>query len=503
MVTLSLRYGQDAALPSDVLVIPCFQGLPFFQIDRAAAPQAPCGVEAALLRAGGFTAEPGQVAFLPAFGPAVGSVSGAPDLLVVGLGAPAQFSLSVLRHAAQSAALATRHRNRATFTLACLGKDTPGALRAVTEGVLLGRHVTAGSGAGSGAGLPAMPDDAEVFLTLPADAAPSPDLDRAFAVGQVAGRMTNWARGLVDLPPSAKIPATLAAAIADKARGLGIAAEVWDRAAMLANGFGGTLAVGSGSDNAPTVVVLRTTPREGQVPFGLAGKGMTYDSGGINLKRNLTEMFRMKNDMAGAVAVAGALFAAVELGALPDVIAVLPMAENMPGPSAMRPGDILTHPGGRRTEVIDTDCEGRLILADAISYLGLQGVSGIIDVGTLTDGGGVGPLLWGCWANDEALAAQVVAAGETSGDPGWRLPLRREYRAFLQSRLAEIVNAPLSVPDIGLTAATYLADFTPKTPWAHIDNGGTAFMEFEIGGWPVGPTGSPLRALLQFLLDRD
>jgi leucyl aminopeptidase len=200
--------------------------------------------------------------------------------------------------------------------------------------------------------------------------------------------------------------------------------------------------------------------------------------------------------------VAGAIFAAVELGARPDVIAILPMAENMPGSRAQRPGDVVTHPGGQRTEVIDTDSEGRLVLADAIAYLVQRGVAGIVDVGTLTDGGGVGPLHWGCWGTGETLAGELLAAGVIAGEPGWRLPLHTDYLQFLESRTADVANAPRTTPDSGLMAATYLRTFAGEVPWAHIDNGGSAYLESDFAGWTAGATGSPMRALLQFLLDR-
>ena len=210
----------------------------------------------------------------------------------------------------------------------------------------------------------------------------------------------------------------------------------------------------------------------------------------------------MKADMAAAAAVAGAVFAAVELGADPDVTVVLPMAENMPGGHALRPGDVVSHPGGRKTEVVDTDCEGRLVLADAVAHLARSGVKEIIDVGTLTDGGGVGPLLWGCWSTSTSLAAALCDAGEFAGEPGWRLPLRAEYERLIESKVADIANAPLSVPDSGQLAATYLRTFAGDVPWAHIDNGSSAYLDQGFEPWPVGATGSPVRALLQLLLNR-
>lgn len=414
-----------------------------------------------------------------------------PDLMAVSLGD--ERNADAVRDAFQAAASETLGRD--TCFVLPDGVAPAAAVRAAAEGILIGRFRPDGSSDTDGT------DDALV-LAVPTGLVNDPAITSAFATGLAAGRAANWVRHLVELPPSRLWPERLADIIATRARELGFEAQVWDRAAMLAQGFGGTAAVGVGSANGPRVVVLKNTCPPGARPLGLAGKGMTFDAGGINLKRDLHEIHRMKDDMAGAAAVAGALFAAAELGLSVPVIAVLPMAENMPSGTAQRSGDIITHPDGQTSEVVDTDCEGRLILADALAWLRRQGVSGLIDVGTLTDGGGVGPLLWGAWSNDDALAEAVFKAGAAAGEPGWRLPLKRQYRDLLESRVADIANAPLSHADIGLTAATFLSVFADDTPWVHIDNGSSAFLEEDIGVWEEGATGSPARALLQLLIDR-
>jgi leucyl aminopeptidase len=272
---------------------------------------------------------------------------------------------------------------------------------------------------------------------------------------------------------------------------------VWSAATLRARGFGATLGVGSGSAHPPVVVEL--TSGSGKPRIGLAGKGITFDAGGLNLKRDLTEIRWMKSDMAAAAAVAAAVCAAAELGSTTPVRAVLPLAENVVGERSIRPGDVVVHPDGRRTEVLDTDSEGRLVLADAIAYLARSGVEQVVDVGTLTDGGGLGPLLWGCWGNDPALVEALVASGSSAGDPGWALPLRSEYRRLLGSDVADVVNVAWDVPDGAQLAATYLSTFADGVRWAHVDNGSTAYLESAFDPWPKGATGSPTRALLAFL----
>lgn len=403
-----------------------------------------------------------------------------PPVLAIGLGRRDKIDADTLRRGAMAAAQASTGRGTAVFALDLSGDM---AIRAVTEGFLLGRYDYA-------------KNDVASFTVL----ARAPD-ERAFAIGRTAASRANWARRLVETPPNALPPRVFADILVTEARKLGIAAEIWDDDALSRRGFGALKAVGSGSRNAPLAV--RLEHGSGAKRLGLAGKGMTFDSGGINLKRKLTEIAWMKADMAAAAAVAGAIFAATELGADPDILAILPIAENMPSGSAVRPGDVVTHPDGRRTEITDTDCEGRLILADAIACLADTNVEAIIDVGTLTDGGGVGTALWGCWTNEASLARSMTDAGGRAGEPGWHLPLRTEYERLLASKVADIANYSLDAGDSGQLAATYLQSFAGTKPWLHIDIGGCAYLEMASSPWPQGATGAPLRALLQLLIDRS
>ena len=418
------------------------------------------------------------------------------ELIAVGLGQREESGNYAMLMA--GLALGQKMPEAGTFAVAMghLGHVSDGALRALVEGIYMGRFKAN----------PLHSENDEQLrlrIVLPTDNETRNGLTLAAKIGMVSARHANWVRQLVEMPPAELRPRVFADIIANRARTLGVGAKVWTEGAMAEHGFGGTLAVGAGSDSPPAVVVLETERRSDRQPLGLAGKGVTFDSGGINLKRDRSEIAYMKSDMAGAAAVAGAVFAALELGLTPDVVAVLPMAENMPSGSAMRPGDIVTHPNGMRTEVVDTDCEGRLLLADALAWLDKQETCGMVDVGTLTDGGGVGPLLWGFWSNDDELSSSLCSAGDAVSDPGWRLPLREEYKQMLASRVADLANAPSwGIPDIGLTAATYLSQFVGKTPWVHIDNGSIAYLTDRIGAWPEGATASPMRALLQLLVER-
>ncbi|MDL9980388.1 hypothetical protein [Microbacterium candidum] len=319
------------------------------------------------------------------------------------------------------------------------------------------------------------------------------------ARARVIARAEAWVRQLVETPANLLGPR----AFADEVRRFAsehspaVVVAVWDAEDLAAQGFGGTLGVGGGSAQPPLVIELRT-PGDGPVT-ALAGKGITFDSGGIDLKRDQGELAWMKTDMAAAASVAAAVIAIATLRPGLPLHAILPVAENMPGPAALRPGDVVAHPAGRTTEVVDTDCEGRLVLADALAWLAATGPARLVDVGTLTDSGGVGTAYWGCWGTSPALAAEVTAAGGAAGDPGWALPLHPSYDALLSSRVADSANAPTDAPDTGQVAATYLRPFAGDVPWLHIDNGSGAWLERDAGGWPAGPTGTPLRALIRWL----
>ena len=436
----------------------------------------------------GFTAKPGQWTVISAgdTGPTVGALG-------LGDAAPSQ---SRLRIAAAVYGAATRHADGAAILVPAECR-TPDAVGAIVEGFVYGRYRYRPDYVPVG-------DDDAVRLHLVA--APGADLDalrHAASRALVAADAVAWVRWLVDTPPSRLYPEELARQIQSRAAPAGVTCRTWSAAQAERAGFGGTVAVGGGSARPPAVVHLTYAPDGAAPMLGLAGKGITFDSGGINLKRDPDEISWMKSDMAAAAAVAAAVCAAATLGGARSIHAVLPLAESLPGRGSLLPGDVVTHPDGSRTEVLDTDNEGRLVLADAIAYLRTAvRPDAIVDVGTLTDGGGVGHLYWGCWGTSARLVADLVAAGDAVGDAGWHLPLRDDYRELLESTVADRANRARDVPDTGLIAATFLSEFPGEIPWAHIDNGSTAYLDADLPPWSHGPTGSPARALLQYLTTR-
>ena len=438
----------------------------------------------------GFEAELGQCARVDVTQDALHTT-----VLLVGLGSRSDASTDVIRSAAQGSA----HEVKTVSVISSLALelDEPvAAVRAVAEGMSLGgfqfQRVN---------GSPDATDDSDAEIRILVDSdADSELITAAIHLGSVYADSTNWVRQLVETPSNHLGPADLAAAIAAYSEEVAPGAldvSVWSVDDMAERGFGATLAVGRGSERAPCVVELRS--RVGGPVLGIAGKGITYDAGGINIKKDASELAWMKSDMAGAASVAAAVIAVAGLGELPGIHAILPLADNMPSGDSIRPGDVVVHPNGRSTEVVDTDCEGRLVLADAIAWLSATKPTAIIDVGTLTDSGGVGTAMWGCWTNEPALAAELTAAGTAAGDPGWVLPLHPSYRPLLKSTVADSRNAAADAPDSGQLAAMFLEPFAGKVPWVHIDNGSGAYLEWDTAQWKQGPTGTPTRALMEYL----
>lgn len=314
-----------------------------------------------------------------------------------------------------------------------------------------------------------------------------------------------WVRELVERPANLLGPEELAREIRDLAEtaGRGVSIEIWSLAEAVRRGFGAVAAVGGGSSRPPLVVRMSwgDAAAPAERALGLVGKGITFDSGGVNLKRDAAELAWMKSDMAAAAAVAAAIVLASASSEPPAgrrIEAILPLCDNALSGSSMRPGDVVTHPGGETTEIVDTDCEGRLVLGDGVSWLRSRGFGRILDAGTLTDGG-AGMRRTGLWSNDAALAAELCALGDAAADPLWPLPLPYG-EGSLESRVADRRNAPMDRPDVGRHAAVFLAGIAASTPWAHYDIGGTAYLEQGIAGWPEGPTGSAAVALAEAAL---
>lgn len=325
-----------------------------------------------------------------------------------------------------------------------------------------------------------------------------PVLARAIAVGGAGWR----SRMLCTVPSNLKNPAWLATQAETIAAETGLELTVWDEKRLAADGFGGLIAVGQASPTPPRLIRLDYTPRKAnrRTPtVALVGKGITFDTGGLSIKPG-EAMVNMKRDMTGGAVVMATMAALASVGCPVRVVGLVAAAENSIGGNALRPGDVVTHYGGRTSEVTNTDAEGRLVLADAMAYaVDKVKPDVIVDVATLTGAMKValGQQVGGFFANDEALAAALHGAGDEAGEPLWRFPLSESYEPKLSSTVADLDNAP-SGPG-AIVAALFLQHFAGDLPWAHLDLasvGDAPKDEFE---WTTGPTGFGARALLQWL----
>jgi leucyl aminopeptidase len=427
----------------------------------------------------------------------------APVVLVIGVGKPEDITLETLRRAAGAAA-----RNAAkNSTLAVV---VPGDLPAEADAAAITQAVTEGAGLGGYA-----------FTAYRTKAHDTPSLERilvsagegvdakpardAVATGQITTRATALARDLVNEPPGEKRPPDLAERMRAIAKDAGFKAKIWDEEALAKGGFGGILGVGQGSSAPPRLVELTYEPGRSRGHVVLVGKGITFDSGGLSLKPS-DQMSWMKADMAGAAAVVAAMSALGDLGVRTKVTGLVALAENMPSGTAIRVSDVLTHRGGKTVEVMNTDAEGRLVLADALAYGAELEPDAMIDLATLTGAQiiALGMRVAGLLATDEALAGALGAAATDAGEQLWRLPMPPEYADQLRSEVADLRNIGKSREAGVIMGGLFLKEFAGDVPWAHLDIAGPSFTE-EGDSWytPKGATGAGVRTLLRYLAARD
>jgi leucyl aminopeptidase len=321
--------------------------------------------------------------------------------------------------------------------------------------------------------------------------------------GQVVAEAVCWARDLVNTPAGDMPPAQIAREAQKMARQVGLRCKVWGKPELEKGAFGGILGVGAGSVNPPRLIELWYKGAGTATPIALTGKGIAFDSGGLSIK-DAKGMENMKCDMGGAASILAVMKAIAILKPKINVIAAIPSSENMPSGSAAKPGDVITHRGGTTSEVLNTDAEGRLVLADALAYLAEKKPKVIIDTATLTGACmiALGDQITGAMGNDDALCRDIAAAGEAVGETVWQLPLFADYRRLIDSNVADVKNIGERYGG-AITAAWFLAEFVGDTPWIHLDIAGTAWNEKVTDLGPKGGTGVPVRTLVRYLLDQS
>ena len=487
-ITLSGSARRADAVRADLLVVP-------------AGPDGPIGSAASVLKralgddvralstAAGFEGKPGQTAFL-----ATGGRLPAGAVLLIGVGDPAALTVDGVRRAGASLARSSsKVRTVATSLLDAAPKSIAPteAAQALAEGVLLGSYQ---------------------FLEYKSQATATglrrvtvldgrADVRRGLDRGAVVAQATAWARDKVNEPAGAQSPADFAAAARRLLARTGVTVRVLTEAQMRSMRMGGVLGVGQGSDRPPRFLEMTYEPSgRPQGRLALVGKGVVFDSGGLSLK-TASGMETMKTDMSGAAAVVGAMSTLRRLGVRARVTGYVPLVENMPSGNAIRPGDVLTIRNGKTVEVLNTDAEGRLILADALTLAVEDKADAIVDLATLTGAClvALGEKIAGLMGNHDGWSAQVRAAADRAGEAVWPLPLPAEYRKLLDSEVADLRNISSGSYGGALTAGIFLQQFVADRPWVHLDIAGPSRAPGDDGYLMKGGTGFGVRTLIELV----
>jgi leucyl aminopeptidase len=451
---------------------------------------------AGALRSAGFTARVGQSLVLR-------PPDGRPAVVLLGLGPPAGLDAERWRRAAAALVRAAGEGAAAALYVPGTAGPAPADVgAAIAEGAALAAYQFEGYRSS-----PRSPTVGRVVVVPHGGLAADDGLARGVARGSRAAEAVVWARDLINTPASDLPPARMAERVAERLGGVpGVTVEVWDEARIAAERLGGLLGVSRGSLEPPRLVRASYEPPdpvtvEGHVPHVvLVGKGITFDSGGLSLK-TADGMTAMKTDMSGAAIVMAVLSACAGLGV--RVTAIAPMAENMPGARAVKPGDVLTIRDGQTVEVLNTDAEGRLVLADGLSLAAEiePAPDAVLDVATLTGaarvalGTGIAPL----FGNDDALVERVRAAGASAGERLWPLPMPEDYNDHIDSEVADMKNTGKGGEAGAIAAALFLARFAGGVPWAHLDIAGTGRSAESSGYLSRGGTAFGVRTLLALL----
>ena len=491
-MTFIARDVSDAAVATtQCAILPLFQNTKLtgaaLQLDRASA-----GAIKAALALGDFSAKTGESLMLPGAG-------AAKRILLVGCGDSKKFDREAARKLSQllSRALETKQATEAMLHLAALHLKDQDAKWMLAY---LARHLTAASYRYTET--VSKPKEAMKLVRLVINTGSTlrpQNANSALREGAAVGLGVNEARNLANLPGNICTPSYLsrhARKLARKHTQLKV--TVLEEKRMQELGMGALLSVSAGSEQPAKLIVMHYRGgKASEKPFVLVGKGITFDSGGISLKPG-AKMDEMKFDMGGAASVFGTLRAVLELALPINVVGIVAAAENMPSGSATKPGDVISSMAGKTIEVLNTDAEGRLVLCDALTYAARFKPAAVIDIATLTGACVValGSHASGLFANDDALAEQLLAAGTHAHDRAWRMPLWEDYQEQIKSNFADLAN--IGGPNGGsITAACFLSHFTRHYQWAHLDIAGSAW-----DSAPKGATGRPVALLTRYLLDR-
>jgi len=487
--------GSIAQFESDCIVINHFEGMTPLSKITAAVDEALGGAISRLIASGDFTGKAESTALLYTDGKLP-----APRVLLIGLGKVEKYDLHGVRRAsaviAKTLAKVGGVKNYATIVhgAGIAGLNVAQASQATAEGALLALYQPPQYKRDQ------KPTGPKGCTVVEINEKTLVDVAAGVQRGEMIARAVCTTRNLVSEPPNVLFPVELAARARKMAEEVGLKSTVLGEAAMRELGMNILLAVSKGSTNEAQFIILEHAPagHEDEQPLVLAGKGITFDTGGISLKAG-AEMWRMKNDMGGAGAVIGAMEAIGRLNLPRRVIGVAPCVENMPDGNAFRPADIVTGMTGKTAEIISTDAEGRLVLADALAYVARFNPSAVVDLATLTGAVGIalGKVRAGLFSNNAELQDALMAAGERSGEKLWPFPMDEAYVDGIKSDMAEVKNSGGSGSGLS-SSAKFLEHFTEGYPWAHLDIASMAWSDAEKGAEiPKGATGYGVRLLVE------
>ena len=504
-MNILVQPAELASVTADALVVNLFQGVTQPTGATGAINHALDNAISHLISTGDFTGKPNQTTVLY---PPSNSPIKSTRVIVVGLGKRDDFTLDKVRQA--SAAAARRARDLGAKRLATIVHgagtgtlDARQAAQAVAEGAILGlyRFDELKSRSATTEDDDSTKKEIQELIVVELDQSKIPDVEEGVRRGRILAESQCFARTLVTRPGNVLPPVALAEEARKMAEEVGLKYEALEPTQMDALGMGALMGVAAGSEQPARLIILEHAPAgsEGQKPVVLCGKGITFDTGGISIKPN-EGMWQMKDDMGGGAAVIGALRALALLGSKQRTVGIVPAVENMPSGKAIRPGDVLRAMDGQTIEIISTDAEGRLVLADAIAYGHRYEPQAMLDVATLTGGvvTALGHGAAGVMANDPDVAERLKRAGETTGERVWELPLwDDEYKRAIRSDIADMKNS-VGRAASAIGGGMLLKQFAKKVPWAHVDIAGMAWIDTDSPYKPKGATGYGVRLLAEY-----
>ena len=493
---IKVAIGKITEIKAGAIVVNFFEEMSHPEGDLATVDKALGGAISELINQGEIKGKLHEITVIHSLGKLP-----AARVVIAGLGKPLELTADKVREVVAELCRLLQQKDIGSIATIAQGAGIAGisveaATQAVTEGALLGtysfrKYITKEAEYG----------EIKQFTIVDADETRLPGLKQGYNLGKTLAEATNQARDMVNEPANHMTPSRMAETAERLAESYGLELNILEREQMQELGMGALLGVAQGSLEPPKFIILHYKGSDSaEVDMALVGKGITFDSGGISIKPS-EKMEEMKGDMAGGAAVMAAISAIAQLKPKINVVAVIPATENLPSGTAQKPGDIVATMNGKTIEIINTDAEGRLVLADALSYANKLGAKHMVDVATLTGAivVALGNIYTGAFSNNQELMDRVIAAGAESGELIWQMPMHDGYKEQIKSEVADVKNVGGRSAG-SITAAQLLVEFTGDTPWVHLDIGGTSTSEKERGYLVKGATGVPVRTLVNLVL---